>query len=216
MATTETRYFKNASVTWNGLTCYSLAIDQTGTSKTLSHAITGAYFASNVGIRVWKRDSGGTETEITGGTPVAVILCWDGDYHTVYSSTYTPTATALNSTDSIVVRVYVQWGASGSWNLIASAIFTTEQIGASQLDAVEWTVYYYISYSVLVGKKIIGSTPEHDDTIDVSPLATSRSSIYFHFDGADNSRITNFTWSTAVTAVTYQGDGLTFISNYRR
>lgn len=186
--TVETRYFKNASVTVNDLTCYPLALDQSGTSKTESTTRVRAYLGCTVGIRVWKRTSAPAETEITAGTPVAQVVTVDGDFHTLYSNTWNCPLTTLNSTDSIVVRVYAKFGTT--WYQIGLSVFTTEQLGASQLDAATWTVYYYLSFSYVV--------------------ATNRATVAFHFDGADNSRITNFTWSIVVVR-RMAGDGLTWV-----
>ena len=177
--TVETRYFKNASTTVNGLTCYPLALDQSGTGKTES--VTKAdYMGCTVGIRVWKRTSAGVETEVTAGTPVAQVDVSDGESHALKSNTWACPFTSLASTDSIVVRVYAKFGTT--WYQIGISVFTTEQLGASQLDAVTWAVYYYLSFIY-------------------EPYPKNRGSVSFHFDGADNSRITNFTWTPAVVGV---------------
>jgi len=210
MATTETRYFRSDKATVNGLNCYKLLTTQSGVKGSEAEGKAEYYAASKVGIRVWKRDLGGSETEITSGTPVAQIECYDGDIHAVYSNTYTPTATSLNTTDSIVVRVYIQWGGTGSWVLIGVSNFQTEQLGATQLDATEWTVYYYVSYTAVISKMLAPSGMIIPDGLDAKPLLLGKSSIQFHFDNDDDSRIENFQWSITVTAKTYQGDGLTF------
>jgi hypothetical protein len=49
--------------------------------------------------------------------------------------------TALQPTDSLVIRAYIEAGKSG-WPLCAT--FTTEQLQATTLQAATWTVYYYI------------------------------------------------------------------------
>jgi hypothetical protein len=67
---TETRYFRNQQQTVNGLTSYMLALSKYGTQNSLSYARTGDYSAGDLGIRVYKRASDGTETEITGVLPL--------------------------------------------------------------------------------------------------------------------------------------------------
>lgn len=178
-ATTETRYFKNASVTVNGLSAYSLATDQSGTGTSQSKTQAGNYLGAKLGILVWKRGSGGNVTEITSGTQVAQITSVDGDFHQEYSNTWACPETSLASTDSIVIKVYYKFGAL-AWGQLGTCVFTTEQIGASKLDSATWTVYYITSF-----------------TYDVD---LNRGSITFYWDGSDNSRITNFSYTTGGTA----------------
>ena len=76
---------------------------------------------------------------------------------------------------------------------LRSAVFTTERLGASKLDGVAWTVYYVRSF-----------------TYDA---ARNRASISLHFDGSGNSRIVNFTLSSAGVEgeLRIMGDGLTWL-----
>jgi len=172
----ETRYFRNQSQTVNGLTSYMLALSKYGVGNTVSYARVGAYLAGDLGIRVYKRTSGGVETEITSDSPVAVVKYEDGDVQVEKSNTWECPLTSLNSTDSLVVRVYARIpSGSGTWTLMSTAVFSTEQLGATQLDNVIWTVYYTGGFRY--------------DIIE------NRSGIEFNFDGAWNSRITNFSWT---------------------
>lgn len=177
---TQTRYFSSANVNVNGLAVNSLALAQSGVGETQSKTQVGLYLGCLVGVRIWKRTSAPAETEVTAGTPVAQVTTVDGDIHVEYDGTYTPAATALDATDSIVVRVYYKFGAL-AWGLLTQCEFTTEQLGASQLDNVLWTVHYLLSFAFSV------------------PL--TRAVVNFHFDGADNSRVTNFQWTAAVSGV---------------
>jgi len=191
----ETRYFKNASVTINGLTCKSLALDQSGTEFVSSKTVNVAAFGGYMGIRVWKRSEAGVETEITEGVPVAQIETVDGDYRLTKSNTWNCPETSLADTDSIVVRVYVYINA---WYLLTTSVFSTEQLGDSQLDSAEWTVYYVESHSF----QMVGYTP--------------KTTITFYFDGVNegiDSRIENFTWTSIAPPPPEKvshGDGLTF------
>lgn len=127
-------------------------------------------------VDVVKRDSAGTETAI--GTKVAG---WSGLISALYdsaglkSATWACPETALASTDSIIVKAYQKVGA-GSWSFVRN--FTTEQLGASKLDAATWTVYYYL---------------------DVSADATYVYTVFWHGTSAYSSRIENFTWTAAVS-----------------
>jgi len=144
------------------------------------------------GIRVWKRDAAGAETEITAGTPVAQVSR-SSDGAGLQSNTWNCTQTTLTSTDSIVVRVYIKFG-SGAWTLLGLAspysVYSTEQIGASQLDAATWTVHYYTEREY---------DPDEDTT----------GGMFAWGDALFNSRIENFSWSLVVAA--WAGDGLTWI-----
>jgi len=146
------------------------------------------------GIRVWKRAADGTETEITSGVSVLLSMLLS-TYHSdgagIRSGTWDCPQTSLASTDSIVVGVYVRLGSTGSWYLHSSYRFTTEQLGASQLDAATWTVYLYLR-----------------------PYVTSRFYSYFYFGkNTYNSRIEGFSWSTAPPPVVKQPvmDGFVFV-----
>jgi len=189
----ETRYFKNESVTVNGLSAYNLALDLTGSTYTFTESRATYDATCNVGIRVWKRHADETEEELTAGTPVAQVTVTSGDSHVLKTATWDCPATSLNSTDSIVVRVYHNIG--GTWDLLSTAVFTTEQLNASSLDASTWTVYYYLSYTATL-------------------VPRPRSGISFHIDGSDQSRIENFSWSAVpppVAAKKLYGDGLVWI-----
>jgi hypothetical protein len=177
-----TRYYKNKSVTINGLACYDLNETQPNGFKVVLSSTTASYqVVCLVGILVYKRTSGGVETEITAGTPVAQVTTIDGDVEVLYSNnSYTPTQTTLLPTNSIVIRVYRKFGA-GAWAQISNANFTTEQLGAKQLDATLWTVYYRLSEVASL----------------VPPI---RSSVFFYWDRADNdARIAGFSTTPART-----------------
>jgi len=134
------RYLCGDTQTVSGLTAYKLATPLTGTQQQFKSSYTSTYMKA--GIRVWKRSAGGVETEITAGSPVAVA-----SYTALFggaalvSAAWSCPRTPLAPTDSVVVRVYIQVGVN-PWELAAT--FTTEQLGAGQLDAATWTVYYYL------------------------------------------------------------------------
>lgn len=172
--TTETRYFTSTNITYKGITCKKLL-----TSNSASNTTAGILNGSRIGIRVWKSDASDTETEITAGTPVATaIYIDDGEYEV----DWTPTATALATTDKIVVRVYMTKSFPVSWSLLQT--FVSEALGAQSLDAVAWTVHYEL----------------------IMPLTT----LNFAYGNVDpyDSRIANFTW-TPISLAAFQGDGLT-------
>ena len=129
-------------------------------------------------VSVWKRDLAGTETAIETN-----IASYSSLISALYDAAGLKSATgdispavSLVSTDAIVVRIYQKVGA-GSWTLVQT--WTTEQLGAESLDVATWTVYYYL-----------------DITADANYVYT----VFWHGTSAYNSRITNFTWTLAVTA----------------
>jgi len=134
---TETRYMRNARSTVNGLYCFELKAVNTTAMRT-------ALVSGLIGIRVWKRTSGGAETEITAGTPVAQVTM--GAPVGYKTNTWNCPETALAETDSIVVRAYYWTGSA--WALLRDAdgndcVFQTEQLGTTILNASTWTIYYY-------------------------------------------------------------------------
>jgi hypothetical protein len=132
----ETRYMRGDTQTINGLLAYILGTTQsaitTYTTKTCDEC--DFYW----GIQVWKRASGGAETEITPGYMVAVVNRY-AIGSGIQSNTWTCPQTVLLATDAIVVRVYIQDYVS----TVLQVTFITTQLTATQLDAATWTVYYY-------------------------------------------------------------------------
>jgi len=186
--TVETRYLRSDQHTVNGLTAYVLGTSQTTSFLSRTQTFSGSPTVE-WGIRVWRRAADGTETEVTSGTPVAVVSrAYDGSG--LQSATWNCPQTSMADTDAIVVRVYVRGG--GSWILLET--FITEQLGAGQLDAATWTVYYWTSRQY------------------VPPVGQTSTSFRFG-DSTYNSRIEGFSWSVPPPPVArrFQGDGLTLI-----
>jgi len=176
----ETRYMRSDYAEVNGLNAYILGTSQTTSSlNTTVLKVTSTDYVVYCGIRVWKRNSAGVETEITAGEPVAVVSrSVNGEG--IQSNTWDCPQTALSSTDTIVVRVYLkvdvdawQQGTGSQPN------FQTEQLGASQLDAATWTVYYYT-------------------VRQTATKPSARTGIIFHWGTSTyNSRVENFVWTEA-------------------
>jgi hypothetical protein len=138
------RYMRSDTQTVNGLNAYKLNIPESTSSTSAKQS--GPDGAPSWGIRVWVRHSDGSETEVVldgqTGTPKAVVSRSSGSG--IQSATTSISQTVLQSTDSLVVRVYTQLDSAG-WTLCAT--FTTEQLQATTLRAATWTVYYYTSAS---------------------------------------------------------------------
>jgi len=188
-AVAETRYMRDDTQTVNGLTAYNAGTTQsTSGLSTDVQVFDGGGSTVYWGIRVWKRDSSGTETEITAGTPVAQVSKSTTGAE-ILSNTWTPTATSLSSSDAIVVRVYIDVGGTGTWSQGGTAPdFITEQLDAAQLDAAAWTVYYYVDRaSVSTG----------------SPSGRYTQGFFYWGTATYDSKITNFSYTPAnITAGT--------------
>lgn len=134
------RYMRSDTETVNGLGAYVLNIPESTSSASVTQS--GDGHGASWGIRAFVRHSNGVEQEISldgqTGTPKAVVYRTGGSG--VQSNTVAVAQTALQHTDSLVVRVYAKVGTS-DW--VASATFTTEQLQASTLKATTWTLYYY-------------------------------------------------------------------------
>ena len=134
----ETRYMRSSEHTVNGLTTYHLDITQTSSYLEKNSSINGQK-PCTWGIRVWKRDSDGIETEITNGSKVATVSRSENGQG-MQNNTWNCPQTSLTSTDAIVIRVYVSFAGGGD-NLLGEIV--TEQLNASQLESATWTVYYW-------------------------------------------------------------------------
>jgi hypothetical protein len=137
--TVWTRYFKNASVTRNGLNCLDLGISQTSSAAYRNRDVNSIRIGQ-YGIRVWKRSSAGVETEVTSGIPVAVITEYYGTAG-IASNTWACPYTEIAAGDTVVVRVYIQTVEEGGW--VLADTWQTEALGPGHLDSATWTIYYY-------------------------------------------------------------------------
>ena len=160
--TNEARHLRGVSgeAIVNGLTAYSLG---TANSATQGNWAPGNSLPVHLGMRVWKRSSAGTETEITSGSPVATVsrTATGLGYQ---SATWTPPETSLETTDSIVVRVY---GNTAYPPTTLRATFTTGQLGADKLDPEEWIVQYWTRFGSIAqgGSDWFWGTSAYDNQI---------------------------------------------------
>ncbi|MGB9672351.1 MAG: hypothetical protein ACPLZY_04315 [Candidatus Norongarragalinales archaeon] len=187
----ETRYMRSDQWTVNGLTAYKLGVAE---SALLKELYIGEGTKIYVGIRVWVRHADGTETEVLGGSGVATavvsFLAGPALTTTLSAGFGVVNDVPMAPTDAVVVRVYGDVTSPPSALL---AEFVTEQLGASKLNAANWTVYYRLRRTASVG---------------------GFSYFYFRFGIAgDNSYITNFTWTPYAppAAKRIMGDGLVWI-----
>ncbi len=135
---TETRYMTSDWTSVNGLSTWNLRTSPAG-SGYYHHYTYNGWQTGYWGIRVWQRSSSGSMTEITSGSPVAVVSrSWSGSGY--QSASWTPPSTTLNPGDSIVVRVYFGTDSTPSTYLSS---WTTEQLGPVLLEDEPWTVNYY-------------------------------------------------------------------------
>jgi len=147
----HTRYMYPMKEHINSLNTYTLKTYQNPTtSRTVTQTITSPLKTGYWGIRVWKRSENGTETEITNGTPVAVVTR-ETVGQSIESNTWECPKTKLNYHDSIVVRVYTKYE-GGEWEQSGADTpdFTTEQNIEIEVYGI-WTVYYHTWIGLLFG-----------------------------------------------------------------
>lgn len=173
---TETRYMRGDQHTVNGLLAYVLNTSQSDSAQddyksSSTYGVTGY-----VGSRVWARDTNGNEhTELTSGTPVATVSR-SGTGEDIQSNTWSCPETTVNSTDAIVVKIYIKLG-TGGW--VYTQRFITEQLGAETIDSNTWTFYYYTKW-------------------EGAPFPTAYTRMRFKYGTSTyNSRITGFKWTEA-------------------
>jgi hypothetical protein len=150
--TTETLYWTATTGTINGLSVYEMLTTDTNTTTSQTvKAFSTAHPTVYVGIRVWWRNSSGTETEITSGTAIAIISF---AYSTLGQKTATWSApqTAINDPNSsIVVRAY--YGTTNPPTTAFTTPFSTlNNLNITALNSSTWTVAYYCATSELGGE----------------------------------------------------------------
>lgn len=162
-------YMRSDQHTVNNATMYKLVENHTQTAASMNSSLTDPENEAYCywGVRVWKRSSTGTETELTSGSPVAVVSRTSSGSG-LQSATWACPATNLSVTDCLVVRVYYKF----DWTSYTQCSqFITLQLNATNLAASMWTVYYYTQRSYNSG--------------------THKTYIYYYWDNNYNSRIEN-------------------------
>jgi len=142
-------YMRSDQHTVNNATMYKFMENHTQTSKSVSSSVTDPENEAYCywGVRVWKRSSAGTETELTSGSPVAVVSRTSSGSG-LQSATWACPDTNLSVTNCLVVRVYYKF----DWtNYTQCSQFITAQLNATTLVANTWTVYYYTQRSYNAG-----------------------------------------------------------------
>jgi hypothetical protein len=162
-------FMRSDQHTVNNATMYKLMENHTQTARSVNSSVTDPENEAYCywGVRVWKRSSVGTETELTSGSPVAVVSRTTSGSG-LQSATWACPATNLSVTDCLVVRVYYKF----DWTSYTQCgQFITLQLNATTLAASTWTVYYYTQRSY-------------------SP-STHKTYMYYYWDNNYNSRIEN-------------------------
>lgn len=148
-------YMRSDQHTVNNATMYKLMQTHTGSYNvtSMSRLDPENEFVCYWSIRVWKRMSNGTETELTPCSPVAVVSRqYSGSG--LQSASWNCPQTPIAMTDSLVVRVYYRFDYS---NYTMSSQFSTVQLNATFIFGQTWTFYYYTQRSY--------SSPTHSTTM---------------------------------------------------
>lgn len=138
---TNTFYFRSDYHTVNGLYGRQLKTSQSSTDDYDSYFDTGNYTVS-WGIRVKIKHVGGGTTELTSGSPVAIVNRTAGSslQEGYQNNTWSCPETALETTDAILIIMYVT-DPLDPW--LQAAQYVSPQLGANVLNASSWNVYYY-------------------------------------------------------------------------
>lgn len=167
----ETRFFRSDKWT-DGL--YKLLTGKFGVEGSQLRSVPQYHEGCDVGVKVYV--SVGNEWQlISGALPVAEVSYSNGDYKLQKSNTWScPQCDISNGYVKIEVWVFL----AGVWSLVGSAKFRTEQFSAgTQLDNALWSVSYVGSFSATL-------------------FPTPRSQFTFWFDGANDCKVANFSYST--------------------
>jgi len=96
------------------------------------------YYTVYFGIRIFKVASDGTETEITSGSPVAVVFR-DTNGSGIRIADYSFPGATLATTDRLCIKYYIDSG--GGWEEKLKVV--TDSLGVTSLPAGTWRVSYY-------------------------------------------------------------------------
>lgn len=143
----ETRYLLKSTWTQNGLTTKKLSLSfPSDTFQAVSKLAGRAVSNASWGIRVWNRTIASVETEITSGSPVALVnrTANNVGYQAQSNTWACPAANWDQSSNcSLVVQWFCTFDNNGTWYNMQNS--TTEGLSSSFLNASTWTITYYTS-----------------------------------------------------------------------
>jgi hypothetical protein len=145
----ERRYYNYAFWTgWASVRKLLTTYDQHDTEVTPVYDLpTKVYY----GIRVFVAHQDKSLTEITSGTPVAVISKTTL-IRELKTNAWDCPETVILTTDRIQVRAYYKIHDDGTWTQFTRGVWMTEELGVTVLNAATWTVWYSVT--------IMESSPE--------------------------------------------------------
>ncbi|MBU4144229.1 MAG: right-handed parallel beta-helix repeat-containing protein [Candidatus Thermoplasmatota archaeon] len=125
------------------------------------------------GMRVWTKTAAEVETELTSGSADAIVYR-DIDGEGMQVGTWTPPLTALDPTDSVVVRIYQ--GRDEAFPTTLVGTFTSQPINATQLINTTWNVNYFTRRSSVPGSLQTRMTG-HGSTSSVNAISWTATNI---------------------------------------
>ncbi len=170
----ETRYMDDDNVVVNGADANDLTLTQTAGSEFTESPLVGTGTTIYTGMMVYIRNPQGVKTLISGGVVGTVARAWANNAGGLQSTTWTPPSTAMVANESIEIEIYQSMNVDPPVDFATN--FTTEQLGANNLENVSWTIYYYTH-----GAKSGGSERGR----------------FYYGDATYNSRIENFQYNLA-------------------
>jgi hypothetical protein len=139
--------------------------DTADLSETLSSVSGGAATYMDVGIRVFRRTTGGVENEITDPAldPVAVVRFYSSDTTPVLRSADWACPLTSLSSEYVVVKIYRKFEGASTWSIWSMKWVTPESTWSS-LDAATWHVEYKGGYGGSMFRLYFGlTTSSHID-----------------------------------------------------
>lgn len=136
-----TLYFRGDAYSFNGQTGYGLYTTNSDDNQTVTCTTSGPLPYPVLGFQAWIVHNTGTTTELTDGTPTAIIDPLGGSN----SSTWRPDETRISSNrDVLQIKIYLL-NATDQW--IEEANFVSAPIQSNTLLSTEWTFNLYSSGS---------------------------------------------------------------------
>ena len=166
----HTRYFRSDKYLLTSLS---------GAEGSIIGSFTGFKLIYQLGMRVWRHESTGTETEITSGTPESIASqSMVGGLSIVKSAPWTCPSNCLQPTDAIKVKIYGRFCQTPAGDLPTPWTFVEEWISnqhptVATLDGSIWTAYYYVHVYYSTGKtygKLYFDSATYNSRIEVSGI----------------------------------------------
>jgi len=137
-------YLRTDAHTVNGVTGYIIRTQQSNANSTVSFQSSGSHTVY-WGYRVWIAHSNNATSELTGGSPEA--LAWRSlNGEGLLNSTWTISDYVLDiGWDAVLLRIYLRFGAGGSWQTVGT--FISDTLLYKNIQGADWSFVTYTKRS---------------------------------------------------------------------